>query len=127
MATRILQPTLIDLTAAQARAKFGKLRLRPSQAVQATAAGGTFVALQLRWGTCLVPDTLKVVLRRGDPVDADVTARLTIDEQAMMATGTLDTGGVGTVVVEASGEFLAQLAPMRNILLQASSAAYLPA
>lgn len=119
-------PTLVDNTAAEARRKFGKLRLKPVLAVQAQAAGGTFVALEVRWATPLVANSLKVVLRRGDPTDPDVAAQLKIDDDAMTATGTLDVGGVGVVMVAAEGEFLAQLAPVRTVHLSASAAAYLP-
>ena len=115
---------LIHNTAAEWKKKFGRQLPLPSLTVWVAAIGGTFVGVQVRWTTHLADNSLRVVLATGEEVD--ITAQLTIDVDAMTATGDIDTGSVGVQVVRASGEFLARLVPTRSVILSATGSAYLP-
>jgi len=99
--------------------KFRTVKLKPSLRVYAHCEG-TWVYVEAAWTSFLAQGSLKVFIDGRD----DITSKLSVDEAAMKATGTVDVGGVGLHLVEASGEFLASLLPTRTVLLKASSDAY---
>ena len=109
-------PAAIDMKLLE---KFRRVKLKPSLRVYAHCEG-TWVYVEAAWTSFLAGGSLKVVIDGRD----DITSKLTVDEAAMKATGTVDVGGVGLHLVEASGEFLASLLPLRTVVLNASSGAY---
>ena len=124
MATKpTLTDPLIPNRAGDALQKFGKLRLKPSLAIDVVAEGGTFLWVRATWTTVMAEGSLLVRLDGR----SDVTAQLAIDADEMSASGSIDAGGVGIHQVTAEGEFLAALAPLRTVRLTATGSAYLPA
>ena len=99
--------------------RFRTVKLKPSLRVYAHCEG-TWVYVEAAWTSFLAGESLKVIIDGRE----DITSKLTVDEAAMKATGTVDVAGVGLHLVEASGEFLASLLPIRTVVLKASSGVY---
>lgn len=102
--------------------KLRKVRLLPAINLSGVSAGGPFAYIEISWKTLLIDGSLRVLLNGS----TDITSQFTIDNSAIKATATVDTGSVGIQQVEATGEFLAQLAPLKIINLNASTYVYIP-
>jgi hypothetical protein len=102
--------------------KLRKWRLNPAINLYSVCAGGSFDYIDISWRTLLIDGSLKVLLNG----NTDITSHFTIDNTAMKATATVDTRSVGTQQIEATGEFLAQLVPVRIVSLSAITYVYNP-
>lgn len=102
--------------------KLKKVRLSPAINLYSVCEGASFDYIDISWKTLLIAGSLRVILNG----ETDITSQFTIDNSAMKATASVDTGSVGTQKVEATGEFLAQLVPVRIVSLSAITYVYNP-
>lgn len=102
--------------------KLRKVRFLPAFNLYGVSAGGPFAFIDISWKTLLVDGSLRVLLNGS----TDITSQFAIDNSAMRATATIDTGSVGIQQFEATGEFLSQPVPLRIVRLNASTYVYIP-